>query len=137
MKPLFLATAVAGTLFLNACSLPDSHLPKFKHDADTFVQQQKELLKAEKFTLSTSTSSFKGQRVSYLSIQVVNAQALPNPADSSAAAVKRLAHRVVAELSNPNEYQAVQVAIKQQKGLPGIATTTQEQSFSYSVPALQ
>jgi hypothetical protein len=136
IKSLSAILSLASLVLLPACSLPTVHLPKLKHDASTFLDQQKELLQADNFDIAASTSSFQGKSVSYLTIQIVNAKALPNPADSSAAAVKRVARRVVAELSNPTDYQVVQVGVKQQQGV-AIVSTTQQQTFSYSLVSLQ
>ena len=106
-----------------------------RHRHDPAIQRQIELLQAEQLKVSATAA---GTGPAVLNLEVLNPQAAPeqNP-DTLKQRVRKLAHLVVIDLKQPNEYQVVNAQATFKPGFLAKDKNTSSQAFIYPLAGLK
>jgi hypothetical protein len=110
---------------------------KMRHQYDNAYRQQEKLLNAEEVNVSVHrTQVAVDSAINRLDLLVFNPKDLSAAPDSVRRRARKLAHLVVADLANPQDYQVMTVTIAEKHDY-FIAQTSNRQTITYSIANLK
>jgi hypothetical protein len=124
--------------FLSACSLnlPKMVEAKFKHKNDVAFEASVASLEAEGVNLAAETSQVNDSTQTFLNLTIVNPKAYSGHPERMISHTKELARMLVADLKNPQDFDAVRVEVQVNHDYL-VASTHNSQTAEYTIAELQ
>jgi hypothetical protein len=122
-----------------ACSfdqLKTPPTPEFKHQHEAAYAAQVKLLSPEEFSINGSAETFNDTTHTYLNVFVHNPQNQPEAEAMLAERVKKLAHLLVIDLKNPDDFEAVSIRVQTDHDYL-VAQTMNARNFLYPLDSLK
>ena len=121
---------------LTTCNLKSPPSAEFKHQNDKQFDGEIAALMAENISMDSESSTVNDTTRMYLNLLILNAAKAPTAPDSIKRLARKLAHLLVADLKNPEQYDAVRVRIQTDHEYI-VASTTRAQNFEFSIAEFQ
>ncbi|MGI4834903.1 MAG: hypothetical protein ACRYFK_15725 [Janthinobacterium lividum] len=124
---------------LGACGGPLQLTPEvaLNHQHDAALQQQVQRLQAKQVKLSVAPAAAKGAPITVLNLEVLNPQDQLEHPDTLRQRVRKLAHLLAADLTQPDRYKVMNVQVVFRKGPFSPSTSIRLLSFIYPVAGLR